>query len=84
MKTQVGVRVKVRSVSGTVAALRASVNGYEQSHHRSSESMLRSVLSGKVVDTVEIANWLTDYHVLKRLEGQYGHIPGVHAAGTEA
>jgi len=67
----------------TVALLRASVTGYEEAYHCSSIIMLKKVRAGKVAETVEIGKWLTDYHVLSRLEGQYGPMIGASMKNTK-
>ncbi len=69
-------KTKTSTLSQTLVRLRASVSGFEQSYGCTSEQMLSAVLSGKTRETAEIGTWLTDYHVLRRLEAQYGHTIG--------
>ena len=72
MGTREGPSIRVSSVSTGLEELRATVAAFEASYGCSSEVMLQKVLGGKIYETAEIGKWLSSYHVLKRLEEQYG------------
>lgn len=70
------VEIKSGSISEAIGALEHSLKAYENSYATTSAKMLRAVRSEEIRETAEIAQWLTDYHVLKRLEAQYGDTTG--------
>jgi hypothetical protein len=70
-------KIKTSTLPQALVKLRSSISGFEQSYGCTSEQMLKSVLSVETYETREIGTWLTDYHVLKRLEAQYGHMIGI-------
>ncbi len=51
-----------------IRELRRRIARFERIYEMSSESMLRAVQRGERKDTSEIAQWLTWYQLLKRLE----------------
>jgi hypothetical protein len=76
------VAIKTTSISEAMDKLTNSLKSYEKSYATTSEKMLASVRSGQTNETSDIVKWLTDYHVLKRWEGRYGHIIGTHTNDT--
>ncbi len=77
------IKTITRNLSEAFAEMRDSIGNFEQEYGCTSEQMLRSVRSGETYDTPDIATWLTHYHVLKRLEAQYGATTGIPMKATE-
>ena len=71
MKTRNGTRITTRSFGSTIADLHRHVNDCEQKYRMKTSTMLRKVRAGTTIETVEICKWLTDYHALRKLEGQH-------------
>ena len=77
------IKTITRSLSEAFDEMQDSIKNFEQEYGCTSEQMLRSVRSGEIYDTPEIATWLTHYHVLRRLEAQYGATTGIPMKDTE-
>ena len=75
-------RIKVSTMQDAILRLRTSIEGSEQSHGCSSESMLKSIRADEIPETPDIGLWLTEYHVLKKLERQYGRTAGIPTKAT--
>lgn len=77
MVVKPGPKIEESSIQDALTRLYASIEQFEKNYGCASDEMLQAVLADSSCETAEVGRWLTQYHVLRRLEGQYGSTIGI-------